>query len=33
MDGEVVSKAWLSEFFRLRGKIFVDYTVMSKLEK
>ena len=33
MDGEIVSKAWLSEFFRLRGKIFVDYTVMSKLEK
>lgn len=33
MDGEVVSKAWLAECFRLRGKIFVDYTVMSKLEK
>jgi len=33
MDGEIVSKAWLAEFFRLRGKIFVDYTVISKLEK
>ena len=33
MDGEVVSKAWLAEFFRIRNKIFVDFTVMSKLEK
>lgn len=33
MDGEVVSKAWLSEFYRLRGKIFIDYTVVNKLTK
>lgn len=32
MDGEVVSKAWLGEFFRLKGKIFVDYTVIKKLD-
>lgn len=32
MDGEIVSKAWLGEFFRLKGKIFVDYTVIKKLE-
>lgn len=32
MDGEVVSKAWLEEFFRLKGKIFVDYTVIKDLE-
>ena len=24
MDGEKVSRAWLAEFFRLRGKVFVD---------
>jgi len=33
MDGEVVSKAWLNEFYRLRGKRFVDYTVINKLKK
>jgi len=33
MDGEVVSKAWLSEFYRLRGKIFIDYTIVNKLNK
>lgn len=33
MDGEIVSKAWLGEFYRLRGKIFIDYTVVSALEK
>jgi len=32
MDGEVVSKAWLGEFFRLKDKIFVDYTVIKELE-
>lgn len=31
MDGEVVSKAWLNEFYRLRGKIFIDYTIVNKL--
>jgi len=33
MDGELVSKAWLEEFYRLRGKIFIDYTIVSDLEK
>ena len=33
MDGEIVSKAWLSEFYRLRGKIFIDYTIVNKLNK
>ena len=33
MDGEVVSKAWLNEFYRLRGKRFVDYSVVNKLSK
>lgn len=32
MDGEVVSKAWLGEFFRLKDKIFIDYTVIKDLE-
>mmetsp|Transcript_44463 Transcript_44463/g.32565 ORF Transcript_44463/g.32565 Transcript_44463/m.32565 type:complete len:148 (-) Transcript_44463:511-954(-) len=27
MDGEVVCRAWLKEFFRLRGKVFVDDNV------
>lgn len=33
MDGEIVSKAWLGEFFRLKDKIFNDYTVIKKLEQ
>ena len=33
MDGEIVSKAWLGEFYRLRGKIFIDYTLIKELEK
>lgn len=33
MDGEIVSKAWLGEFYRLKEKIFIDYTVINKLEK
>ena len=33
MDGEIVSKAWLGEFYRLRGKIFIDYTIVDALEK
>jgi hypothetical protein len=33
MDGEIVSKAWLAEFYRLRGKIFIDYTLIKDLEK
>ena len=33
MDGEIVSKAWLSEFYRLRAKIFIDYTLIKDLEK
>ena len=32
MDGEVVSKAWLNEFCRLRGKRFIDYGVCDKLK-
>ena len=32
MDGEVVSKAWLREFYRLRGKQYIDYTVSKDLE-
>ncbi len=30
MDGAIVSGAWLNEFFRLRGKVFVDQTVINK---
>lgn len=30
MDGERVSKAWLAEFYRLRGKVFVDEDVIKK---
>lgn len=33
MDGEIVCKAWLNEFYRLRGKIFIDYSIVNKLEK
>ena len=33
MDGEIVSKAWLSEFYRQRGKIIIDYTLIKDLEK
>jgi len=33
MDGEIVSKAWLNEFYRLRGKIFIDYTIVKESEK
>jgi len=32
MDGAVVSKAWLSEFFRLKGKVFVDFTIMKEVQ-
>lgn len=28
MDGEIVCRAWLAEFFRLRGKVFVDDNVI-----
>lgn len=31
MEGEVVCKAWLAEFFRLRNKVYVDYNVMKEL--
>ena len=31
MDGDVVSRAWLAEFYRLRGKIFIDYTIVNDL--
>ena len=30
MDGEKVSRAWLNEFFRLRGKIFVDQDIIRQ---
>jgi len=30
MDGEKVSRAWLNEFFRLRGKIFVDQEIIKQ---
>jgi len=33
MAGETVSKAWLNEFYRLRGKIFTDYTIVRDVEK
>lgn len=33
MDGEIVSKAWLNEFCRLRGKIFIDYKVVQETQK
>jgi starch synthase len=32
MDGAVVSRAWLAEFFRLRGKIFIDYDIVKGLD-
>ena len=31
MDGAVVVKAWLAEFYRLRGKIFTDYQIVEEL--
>lgn len=31
MCGDEVSRAWLSEFYRLSGKIFVDYTIVNDL--
>lgn len=30
MDGEKVSKAWLAEFYRLRGKVFVDHKIIKE---
>jgi len=30
MDGERVSRAWLAEFFRLRGKVFVDQDIIKE---
>lgn len=33
MDGEVVSRAWLGEFFRLSGKKYYDFRVVKELEK
>lgn len=33
LDGEVVSRAWLNEFYRLHGKKFIDYTVVEDLAK
>ena len=30
MDGGIVSRAWLSEFFRLRKKIFVDQSIIKE---
>lgn len=31
MCGEVVSKAWLNEFYRLKDKIFIDYRIVNNL--
>lgn len=33
MDGEVVCRAWLKEFYRLRGKVFVDGNVIQQTYK
>lgn len=33
MPGEVVCKAWLNEFYRLKGKVFTDYTHVKAIEK
>jgi hypothetical protein len=30
MDGDRVSRAWLAEFYRLRGKVFVDNDVIKQ---
>ncbi len=30
MPGETVSKAWLEEFFRLKGKLYYDYNEYQK---
>lgn len=30
MDGDRVCRAWLKEFYRLRGKVFVDETVIRE---
>jgi len=32
MDGEIVSKAWLNEFYRLKEKIYVDYRIVKENE-
>lgn len=32
MDGEIVCKAWLSEFYRLKNKVFIDYTIVKKTQ-
>lgn len=31
MEGEVVSKAWLGEFYRLKNKIFINYKIVDEL--
>lgn len=33
MDGAVVSRAWLGEFFRLKNKVFIDITLAKDIEK
>jgi len=33
MDGAVVSRAWLGEFFRLKNKVFIDVTLAKDIEK
>lgn len=30
MDGEIVCKAWLEEFYRLKGKIFTDFKIIKE---
>ncbi len=32
MDGEKVCRAWLAEFFRLRGKVFVDEQIIKQTQ-
>jgi len=32
MDGEIVSCAWLGEFYRLKDKIFTDYRIVKDNE-
>jgi hypothetical protein len=31
MEGEIVCKAWLNEFYRLKNKIFIDYRIVNGL--
>jgi len=33
MDGGIVCKAWLAEFYRLNDKKMIDYRIVKDLEK